>query len=176
MCLPPHNYVQSCVLYISETCKQVNNAGQDILYPLHPRLAPVIYLMSLVVQLFFPSVSLKFFLIFFCDLEQSAVQLFKELSNPALDLSRAWRRNRIVVLTLMTVVPPAVAEPPVGQRQERAAGPVGVERRGEGGDRQGSRDGHRLTEIESVCVCVSVCLMLLVSCGITQGAARRRNS
>lgn len=103
-----------------------------------PPLAPVIYLMSLVVQLFFPSVSLEFFFLFFlnffCDLEQSAVQLFKELSNPALDLSRAWRRNRIVVLTLMTVPAPAVAEPPVGQRQERAAGPVGVERRGEGGD------------------------------------------
>lgn len=54
---------------------------------------------------------------FFCDLEQSAVQLFKELSNPALDLSRAWWHNRIVVLTLMAV-PPAVAEPPVGHQEE----------------------------------------------------------
>lgn len=66
------------------------------------------YLMSLVVQFFF---------FFFCDLEQSAVQLFKELSNPALDLSRAAQPNRIVVLTLMTI-PPAVAEPPVGHQEE----------------------------------------------------------
>lgn len=114
-----------------QTCQQRSRSAR---HP-PPPLAPVIYLMSLVVQLFFTSVSLRFFIFYvFCDLEQSAVQLFKELSNPALDLSRAWRRNRIVVLTLMTAPPPAVAEPPVGQRQERAAGPLGVERRGEGGD------------------------------------------
>lgn len=57
------------------------------------------------------------FVLFFCDLEQSAVQLFKELSNPALDVSRAWWHNRIVVLTLMAVGP-AVAEPPVGHQEE----------------------------------------------------------
>lgn len=43
--------------------------------------------------------------------------MFKELSNPALDVSRAWWHNRIVVLTLMAV-PPAVAEPPVGHQEE----------------------------------------------------------
>lgn len=47
--------------------------------------------------------------------------MFKELSNPALDLSRALRRNRIVVLTLMTA-PPAVAEPPVGHQEECVGG------------------------------------------------------
>lgn len=138
MCRRPHNYVQSCVLYISETCKQVNNAAgvQDILHPPTPHTPPnrSCYLPhATCCAIIFPfCISQIFF--FFCDLEQSAVQLFKELSNPALDLSRAWRHNRIVVLTLMTVLPPAVAEPPVGQRQERAAGPVGLERRGEGGD------------------------------------------
>ena len=74
--------------------------------------------MSLVVQ-FFPAF---FFFFFFCDLEQSTVQLFRELSNPASDLSRAAWPNRIVVLTLMTI-PPAVAEPPVGHQEEC----VGVE-------------------------------------------------
>lgn len=106
----------------------------------------VIYLMSLVVQLF----SLLFFS-FFCDLEQSAVQLFRELSNPALDLSRAARPNRIVVLTLMTI-PPAVAEPPVGQ-QEECAGVGRVER--EVTDREGDR--HRWTAI--VCLCDALSLM-----------------
>lgn len=58
---------------------------------------------------------------FFCDLEQSALQLFKELSNPGLDGSRAWRHNRILVLTLMTA-PPAVAEPAVGWQEEYVGG------------------------------------------------------
>lgn len=98
---------------------------------------------------FFPVFS--FFSSFFCDLEQSAVQLFKELSNPALDLSRASWRNRIVVLTLMTA-PPAVAEPPVGHQEECAAACWwwwwGAERlgQGEGGDwrkRQTDADWQR---------------------------------
>lgn len=59
--------------------------------------------------------------LFYRDLEQSALQLFKELSNPALDGSRAWRHNRILVLTLMTA-PPAVAEPPVGSQEEYIGG------------------------------------------------------
>lgn len=49
--------------------------------------------------------------------EQSAVQLFRELSNPASDLSCAAQPNRIAVLTL-TTIPPAVAEPPVGGGQK----------------------------------------------------------
>ena len=57
------------------------------------------------------------FFYFFGGLEQSTVQLFRELSNPALDLSRAAWPNRILVLTLMTI-PPAVAEPPVGHQEE----------------------------------------------------------
>lgn len=62
--------------------------------------------------------------LFYRDLEQSAFQLFKELSNPALDGSRAWRHNRILVLTLMTA-PPAVAEPPVGSQEEYIGGSGG---------------------------------------------------
>lgn len=61
---------------------------------------------------------------FFCDLEQSALQLFKELSNPGLDGSRAWLHNRILVLTLMTA-PPAVTEPAVGSQEEYIVGGVG---------------------------------------------------
>lgn len=78
-----------------------------------------------------------FLLSFFLNgLEQSAVQLFRELSNPALDLSRAARPNRIVVLTLMTI-PPAVAEPPVGLHEQCA--------RGRGQKTEQERDGHRQT-------------------------------
>lgn len=66
-------------------------------------------------QILFLSLYFLFFGV--CDLEQSFVQLFKELSNPALDLSRASWHNRIVVLTLMTA-PPAVAEPPVDHQGE----------------------------------------------------------
>lgn len=66
---------------------------------------------------------------FFCDLEQSALQLFKELSNPGLDGSRAWRHNRILVLTLMTA-PPAVAEPAAGWQEECTVGGGGVPLRG----------------------------------------------
>lgn len=111
---------------------------------------------------FFPS-----FFSPFCDLEQSAVQLFRELSNPALDLSRAARPNRIVVLTLMTI-PPAVAEPPVGHQEERV-----------GGGRETGREvtdwqRERQTQIDRDRECVFV--MLLVSCGITKEAARRRNT
>lgn len=76
-----------------------------------------------------------FFFFFFSDLEQSAVQLFKELSNPASDLSRASWRNRIVVLTLMTA-PPAVAEPPVGHQEDCAAAAAGGVGGGGGGGRE----------------------------------------
>ncbi len=93
----------------------------------------VIYLTSLVVQFFLFSL----FFFFFGDLEQSAVQFFIELSNPALDLSRAAQPNRIVVLTLMTI-PPAVAEPPVGHQEECAR---------EDGRR--GRSGRWLTERET---------------------------
>lgn len=72
-----------------------------------------------------------FFFYFFGGLEQSAVQLFRELSNPALDLSRAAQPNRIVVLTLMTI-PPAVAEPPVGQQEEHVGGWEGERERQRG--------------------------------------------
>lgn len=77
-----------------------------------------------------PPLSLAF--LFYRDLEQSALQLFKELSNPALDGSRAWRHNRILVLTLMTA-PPAVAEPPVGSQEEYIGGSGGGGGGGEGG-------------------------------------------
>lgn len=76
-------------------------------------------------------------LFFFCDLEQSALQLFKELSNPGLDGSRAWRHNRILALTLMTA-PPAVAEPAVGSQEEYIVGGGGC--LWEGGGCQGEID------------------------------------
>lgn len=87
-------------------------------------------------------VSFFFFFSSFNGLKQSAVQLFRELSNPALDLSRAARPNRIVVLTLMTI-PPAVAEPPVGH-QEKCVCWCG-QKDTEGGDwqREGQTQIHR---------------------------------
>ena len=116
-----------------------------------------------------------FFFFFFCDLEQSTVQLFRELSNPASDLSRAAWPNRIVVLTLMTI-PPAVAEPPVGHQEEC----VGVEGwRGGWAGRKTERevtDWQRETETQMDGDREWVYAMLLVSCGITQAAARRRNT
>lgn len=72
--------------------------------------------------------------------------MFKELSNPALDGSRAWRHNRILVLTLMTA-PPAVAEPPVGSQEEYSGGSAG------GGVEREVADRDRLTE--SVCDALS---------------------
>lgn len=109
----------------------------------------VIYLMSLVVQFF-----LSFF--FFCDLEQSTVQLFRELSNPPSDLSRAARPNRIVVLTLMTI-PPAVAEPPVGHQEECVGGGAGRETEREVTDwqRETDTDGQR----QGVSLCDALSLM-----------------
>lgn len=95
---------------------------------------------------------------FFCDLEQSALQLFKELSNPGLDGSRAWRHNRILALTLMTA-PPAVAEPAVGSQEEYIVG-GGVASEREVAVRE------RLTE--------SLSVMPLVRCGITEEATRRK--
>ena len=86
-----------------------------------------------------------FFFFFFCDLEQSTVQLFRELSNPASDLSRAARPNRIVVLTLMTI-PPAVAEPPVGHQEECVGGWLAERQRGRW---LTERDRHRWTETGS---------------------------
>lgn len=121
----------------------------------------VIYLMSLVVQFF-----LSFF--FFCDLEQSTVQLFRELSNPPSDLSRAARPNRIVVLTLMTI-PPAVAEPPVGHQEECVGGGPAERQRG-----RWLTDRERQTQMDRDREWVYV--MLLVSCGITLAAAQRRNT
>lgn len=90
-----------------------------------------------------------FFLFLFPGLGKSAVQLFRELSNPAFDLSCAVKPNRIVVLTPMTI-PPAVAEPPVGHQLKCACG--GRARRVEGlTDRE--RDRNRLTGIgrEDLC-------------------------
>lgn len=84
------------------------------------------------------SSSLPSVVFFFCDLEQSALQLFKELSNPGLDGSRAWRHNRILVLTPMTA-PPAVAEPAVGRRSILLAG-------GGGGGCQGEIDRESLCD------------------------------
>lgn len=100
-----HYHAQSCVLFVCETWRV-----REV-----TRIVRSCFCFALV----FTSCRLlcNFFFFFFCDLEQSAVQLFKELSNPALDLSRAAQPNRIVVLTLMTI-PPAVAEPPVGHQEE----------------------------------------------------------
>lgn len=98
-----------------------------------------IYLMQVYLDCFF----------LFPGLGKSAVQLFRELSNPAFDLSCAVKPNRIVVLTPMTI-PPAVAEPPVGHQLKCACG--GRVRRVEGlTDRE--RDRNRLTGIgrEDLC-------------------------
>lgn len=104
---------------------------------------------------------LFFFVTFFCDLEQSAIQLFKELSNPALDLSRALQHNRIVVLTLMTA-PPAVAEPPVGHQEECVGwwgGWVGLQRDEEREVTDRERETDRHTETERACLCDTPSLM-----------------
>lgn len=68
------------------------------------------------------------------------MQLFRELSNPASDLSWAAGPNRIVALTPRTM-PPAVAEPSVGRQQKCA---------GSGGGAEGG--GGCLTQEDSVSI------------------------
>lgn len=139
--LSVHSQLASCSLWV-HLCKNRATVQQNCWAQFLPETVCLHYLP-------YAGVFGLFFSFSFRGLGKSAVQLFRELSNPAFDLSCAVKPNRIVVLTPMTI-PPAVAEPPVGHQLKCACG--GRVRRVEGlTDRE--RDRNRLTGIgrEDLC-------------------------